>query len=195
MRLPVWGVVGVTSDMVQIEDTEWISKFIPHSRFTKRIVFHNQLAFLQRCQIFRQGASGRKLSALDELTACEADAFRCECCHNALKLIRMRELWCKQPVELFLQRRIDIIEDGIDVLSQTQAFTELVQIEWYATESYIGLANIELVKMEAVGFEELATFIQCEWRKIDRQRYSAIQSTFVVDQFVQNPGRGATAYH
>lgn len=88
--------------MIQIEDTEWISKFIPRSRFTKRNVFHNQLAFLQCCQVFRQGASGRKLSALDELIACEADAFRCKCCHNALKLIRMRELGCKQPVELFL---------------------------------------------------------------------------------------------
>ena len=55
------------------------------------------------------------------------------------------------------------IEDSINVLCQTQTFPELVQIEWYTTESDIGLANIELIEMEAVGLEELATFIQCKW--------------------------------
>ena len=84
MRLPVGGIVGIASDVLQIEDAEGIGQFIPRGGFTEGDVFHNQPAFLQGCEILCQGSSGREPAALDQFIACETDALRGESGHDAL---------------------------------------------------------------------------------------------------------------
>ena len=180
-------------DMLQIELTEGILELVLDIRFSEGGVGRNELALLQGGDILGQRPAGRDSALFDQFVPCLSAPFPRKGDDEAFQFIRAGELGGEQPLEFFFQRRILVIEDGVDVLGDAETFPELVQVERYSAEGHVSLADVVFVILEPLMKEELPAFIQGKRGYVQGKRNPPIQSSLVVDKLVQDPGGGASA--